>query len=192
MKNKQATYQQGPWSLADLFPLADSPELAAAIKELEKKVASFESHRATLDAAMPQKAFLQIIRGLEEITRLMHRISGYAELRFAEDTQDQEATTLLARMEQMNAELSNRTMFFSLWWKSLDDDHAGHLMQNTGDYRYWLEEMRHFKPYTLSEPEEKIVNIKDVTGSNALVVLYDTITNRYAFKVAVDLSLIHI
>ena len=37
-----------------------------------------------------------------------------------------------------------------------------------GDFRYWLEEMRHFKPHTLTEAEEKIINIKNVTGASAL------------------------
>jgi oligoendopeptidase F len=60
------------------------------------------------------------------------------------------------------------------------------LMAAAGDYRYWLEEMRHFKPHTLSEPEEKIVNIKNVTGVGALQHLYDTITNGYVFKLEVD------
>jgi oligoendopeptidase F len=59
-------------------------------------------------------------------------------------------------------------------------------MSAAGDYRYYLEAMRNFKPYTLSEAEEKVVNIKDVTGSNALVNLYDAMTNRYTFKLEVD------
>jgi oligoendopeptidase F len=59
-------------------------------------------------------------------------------------------------------------------------------MAKSGDYRYWLEEMRHFKPHTLSEAEEKIINIKDVTGANALHNLYDSITNRYVYKVEVE------
>jgi oligoendopeptidase F len=46
--------------------------------------------------------------------------------------------------------------------------------------------MRNFKLYTLGEAEEKIINIKDVTGSGALVTLYDAITNRYVFKLEVD------
>ena len=46
--------------------------------------------------------------------------------------------------------------------------------------------MRHFKKYTLTEPEEKIINIKDVTGSSAIDRLYDSITNRYTFKLTVD------
>jgi oligoendopeptidase F len=46
--------------------------------------------------------------------------------------------------------------------------------------------MRNFKDFTLSEPEEKIINIKDVTGVTALNMLYDSITNRYVFKLEID------
>jgi oligoendopeptidase F len=74
----------------------------------------------------------------------------------------------MARVQQFAAEMQNRTLFFSLWWKELDDANAERLMNEAGDYRYYLEEMRHFKPYTLGEAEEKIINIKDVTGSGAL------------------------
>jgi oligoendopeptidase F len=68
----------------------------------------------------------------------------------------------------------------------VEEANAERLMNASGDYRYYLEEIRHFKPYTLSEPEEKAINLKDVTGSNALVTLYDAMTNRYVFKLTVD------
>ena len=48
------------------------------------------------------------------------------------------------------------------------DADAERLMAGSGDYRYFLEEMRHFKPHTLTEAEEKIINLKNVTGANAL------------------------
>ncbi len=59
-------------------------------------------------------------------------------------------------------------------------------MSAAGDYRYYLEAMRLFRQHTLSEPEEKIINLKNVTGNQALTTLYDTITNRYTFKLEVD------
>jgi len=77
-------------------------------------------------------------------------------------------------------------MFFKLWWKSLDDGMAEKLIRFAGDYRYWLEKLRLQKPFTLSEPEEKIINLKDVNGVSALVSLFTTITNRYTFKLEVD------
>jgi len=45
-------------------------------------------------------------------------------------------------------------------WKNLTDAAAEKFMSASGDYRYWLEEIRHFKPHTLTEPEEKIINTR--------------------------------
>ncbi len=179
-------YTQTAWSLADLFPSADSPELLAAFTRLEEKTRAFEALRPALSEEISSEDFLDILRALEDIQRDGHRLHGFASLHFAGDTQNQAAQTLMAKMQQFFAELSNRTLFFSLWWKALPDEAAGRLMDGSGDYRYWLEEMRHFKPHTLSEAEEKIINIKDVTGASALGMLYDTLTNRYAFKLEVD------
>lgn len=186
MMIKNKTYLQTRWSLADLFPGLNSPELEAAFKEIEERVSAFEKARPELDENMAAEAFLALVKQLEEAQRLLHRLYAYAELVFAGDTQDQLAQGLLSRVEQFSAEMSNRTLFFSLWWKQISEESAARLMASAGDTRYWLEEIRHFKPYTLTEPEEKIINIKNVTGASALAMLYDTITNRYIFKIEVD------
>ena len=76
-------------------------------------------------------------------------------LSFSADTQDQVIQAFQSDVESRMAVISNRTLFFSLWWKSLDDAAAERLMAGSGDYRYWLEEMRHFKPHTLTEARRK-------------------------------------
>lgn len=186
MTDNKQTYNQSRWSLDDLYPAPNAPELENAFKQAEELVAAFEKKREALKEDIASEKFLKFVKELEEITKLLHRLNAYANLWFTEDTQNQKAQSLVARVDQVMAELSNRTLFFSLWWKGLPDKAAEQLMQESGDYRYWLEEMRHFKPYTLSEPEEKVINIKDVTGVNALVILYDAFTNRYTFKVEVE------
>jgi oligoendopeptidase F len=180
------TYTPTRWSLSDLFPAADSPEMQAAFNQLEAEVTAFESRRDQLAATISIADFMAIAQQYEDLNRLGNRIHGFAELGFNADTQDQVAQSFLMKVEQTMASVQNRTLFFSLWWKDLDDENAARLMAESGDYRYWLEEMRHFKPHTLSEPEEKIVNIKNVTGASALRNLYDSITNRYIFKLEVD------
>jgi oligoendopeptidase F len=62
---------------------------------------------------------------------------------------------------------------------------AKRLMAASGKYRYFLEEMLHFKPHTLAESEEQIINLKNITGAQALGTLYQAITNRYQFELAV-------
>jgi oligoendopeptidase F len=182
----KALIHQERWSLADLFPAPDAPEMTAALEELEARTVAFEALREQLTPDSSPGLLLDAIHQIEAISRLSQRLHGHAGLSFAEDTQSQVAQGLVARMDQLDAQTNNRLLFFSLWWKALDDENAARLMADAGEFRYWLEEMRHFKPYTLSEVEEKVINLKDVTGINALRTFYDAITNRYAFRLRVD------
>jgi len=182
----EKVFTQKRWSLADLYPTIDGPEMKRDFAALEEKVAAFEKMRPQLTDSIPLAAFMDVIHALEGIYTLAMKLGAYPELLFTEDTQSQVAMSLMGRVQQVTADVENRTLFFSLWWKELNDENAARLMKDSGDYRYWLEEMRHFKPHTLSEAEEKVINIKNVTGVNALNTLYDTLTNRYTFKVEVD------
>jgi oligoendopeptidase F len=185
MTKHDAFYNLSRWSLNDLFPSNESKEIKKTFDDLEGLICNFELHREKLSENIDSILFISIVKELETITKIIQRIGGYAELWFTEDTQNQAAQSMVAQMEQLAAEVSNRVLFFSIWWKSINDKTASNLMEGTGDYYYWLEEMRHFKPYTLTEPEEKIINIKDVTGSSALINLYDAFTNRYTFNLTI-------
>ena len=179
-------YTLSRWSLNDLYPDFNSPELESAFDQVEEQITSFEGVRGKLTPDMSAEQFLSAVRASEETTRIINKLDAFAGLAFAADTQDQATQTLQSRVQQFIADISNRVLFFSLWWKDLDDANAQRLMAASGDYRYYLEEMRHFKPHTLTEAEEKVVNIKDVTGTSALITLYDAITNRFVFKLKVD------
>jgi len=183
---KETTYTQTTWSLKDLFDGFDDPKFQATFDEIEKGVKDFQTYREQLTPGISEDLFLSIITKYENFFRLMSRLDGFAQLSFTADTQDQEAQSAVARVSQFQAEMSNQTMFFNLWWKSLDEENAQRLLAASGDYSYWLVAMRNFKDFTLSELEEKIINIKDVTGVNALNMLYDSITNRYTFKIEID------
>jgi oligoendopeptidase F len=179
-------YTQTKWSLASLYPGHDSPELQTAFDLIEEQVTSFEGVRSKLKPDMDAKQFLEILRASEETARVASKLYSFAGLSFTEDTQNQTAQTLQTRARQFLAEIENRTLFFSLWLKAVDESNARRLMDASGDYCYYLEALRLFEPHTLSEAEEKIINLKNVTGSNALITLYDSITNRYAYKIEVD------
>ncbi len=180
------TYTQTRWRLDDLFPKDDPQIVEQAFTDLDQRVSAFEGHRNTLTDAITGEAFLNILQEYEALNKQAHHLYNFASLWFAEDTQNQDAQTLLGRVEQFFATLENRTLFFSLWWKALDDENAARLLAISGDYAAYLKAMRKFKPHTLSEAEEKIINLKNVSGMQALQRLYDTITNRYVFRVEVD------
>jgi len=181
-----STFNQTSWSLSRLFSAYDGADMQAAFEELENTVSDFEKHRGDLSSEMSVSEFMEIVHKLEAIQTLAARINAFAGLSFAADTQDQEIQAFSARVDQTMALVENRILFFSLWWKEMEDFQAERFISQAGDFHYWLEEMRHFKPHTLSEAEEKIINIKNVTGVSALTKLYDSITNRYTFKIQMD------
>ena len=183
---EKSTTTQTSWSLEDLYEGFDDPRYEAAFKKIKKGAKSFQAYREQITPDISEDLFISIITEFEHFYRLMSRLNGFAQLAFAADTQDQKAQSAVARVDQFQAEVSNQTMFFTLWWKALDEKNAQRLLKASGDFNYWLVAMRNFKDFTLSEPEEKVVNIKDVTGVNALNMLYDSITNRYSFKIDID------
>jgi oligoendopeptidase F len=182
----EANLSPGPWDLSDLFSSFKAPELLQALDELEEQLQAFEALREELSDQMGAGAFARALNDYDAIVRGVSRLFAYASLRFSGDTQEQEAQVYLARFRQLAAETDNRTMFFQLWWKQLDDEAAAPLLTGAGDFRYWLESLRRQRPFTLTEPEEQVVNLKDVNGAAALLTLMSTITDRYTFKMTVD------
>jgi oligoendopeptidase F len=110
--------------------------MKAGFDELDIKVVEFEAMRPSLAPEMPEEAFLNVIHLLEAISRLANRIAEFAYLGFSANTQDQVVQAFKSDVESRMAIISNRTLFFSLWWKSLDEIAAERLMASSGDYRY--------------------------------------------------------
>lgn len=179
-------YQQEHWSLDGLFPDFGSPEMRSAREQVEQTLQLFEGYRGILSSDLDAKEFLAILQAYEELTRLISRLYGYSSLRFAADTQDQTTQTNLASVQQLAASAQNRALFFELWWKNLADEPAFHLQQSSGDYHYWLESLRRERPHTLTEAEERVINLKDVNGPAALLTLHSTITDRYTFNLLLE------
>src|ERR1041384_2676126 len=132
------TYSVKKWDLGELFPGFDSPELQAAFDNVEEQVASFEGVRGKLKNDIDAETFLDVVRASEETTRIVNRMYAFAGLSFAADTQDQNAQSLMGRVQEFVAEIQNRTLFFNLWWKDVDNASAQRLMDTSGDYRYYL------------------------------------------------------
>jgi oligoendopeptidase F len=172
----------------DLSHLAEDPvrRLETLVGEIESKVAQFESACAQLSPTMEASIFHPLLRVSEDIAAASSRISAYAYLWFSENTKHLAARSFKTKVEEKLTALQNRLVFFDLWWQSVDEDNARRLMTGTGTLRYHLATIRRFQPHTLSEPEEKIVNIKNVTGRSAVHSLYDVVTNAFTFTLPVN------
>ncbi len=179
-------YTPQRWRLDDLLAPVGTPEVEQYFKDIEARLAEIEALRDALSSEMAEATFLDLLRRYEQLYADQGRLMAYAYLWFSEDVANQDALAFRGRVQQFTAEMQNRLLFFELWWKALDDEAAARLMANTGDVRYYLQCLRLFKPHTLSEAEEKIINIKNVNGIQAVKTIYDMLTNAFKFHLTVD------
>jgi oligoendopeptidase F len=172
----------------DLSHLLKDPitECDVFVKELDTRVTRFEGMRGRLTPEMTRNVFHDLLRLHEEIAEYSAKLSAYAYLWFSHNTKDLQARAFKTKVEERLTSLQNRLIFFDLWWQSVDDDNARRLLDGSGDLRYHLESIRRYKHHTLSEPEEKIVNLKNTTGRNAVNTLYDVLTNGLTFNLPVN------
>ncbi|TAJ22996.1 MAG: oligoendopeptidase F [Nitrospirae bacterium] len=173
------------WDLTHLLK-QPSDDFDAMAKHLESLVSQFESWRERLSHDMPGQTFPEILRLAEQIAAVSTKLSAYAYLWFSEDTTNLQARAFKAKVEERLTSLQNRILFFDLWWQAVDEANATRLLGVSGDFRYHLDTIRRFKNYTLSEPEEKIINLKTITGRSAINTLYDVLTNGFTFKLTVN------
>ena len=179
-------YKLGEWNLKELVKNPKSPEFEKQIREVEEKSKRFEKIKSELKPTISEKDFQKILNDIELVSEKMSVIGGYASLSYSANTQSDEATSLLTRMSKIGSEISNRMLFFDLWWKKgIDEKNAQRLIKNSGELEQYLRHKRLVAKYALSEPEERIINTLDVTGISALVKLYDKITNSYEYSVKI-------
>lgn len=180
-------YKLGKWDLSEITKDPKSPEFQKKINEIQLLSQKFEKIKTELNPKISSKNFKKILQNLEDISEKMSLIGGYASLSYSANTQSDEATSLMTMMSKLSSDISNKILFFDLWWKTkIDENNAKRLIKDSGELSEYLKHKRLIAKYSLSEPEEKIINILDVTGISALVKLYDKITNSYQYRLKIN------
>ncbi len=144
--------------------------LAEAAELADTFAATYAGKVADLDGA----GLAAAVASLEELSDKIGRAGNYAMLRFSTDTSDPANGALLQRVQEQGAQIETKLLFFELEWAELDDDRADVLLAAPGveRARHHLKAARRYRPHLLTEPEEKILTEKGVTGSSAWARLF--------------------
>lgn len=174
----------GQWDLTGLVKDPAGSEFAQFLDAIESKVKAFEAKRASLRPDIPAAEFEEMLHVIEDIYEKLGIATSYSHLRYYANTASNEASALATRLDKTAASISNRLLFFDLWFKKgLDDANADRLINSVPTvYREYLLHKRVLARHTLSEPEEKIINTLEVTGTSALVKIYDKMSSGFEFE----------
>jgi oligoendopeptidase F len=166
------------WDLADLYAGVDDPAISRDLETALKRAQAFEaSYRGKIDVSggPAADALLAAVRELEGLSEQMDKPIIYASLVHAAKTDDPKHGALLARTREQRTAINKHLIFFDLEWVKVADDAVQRLLAEPAlaRYRHYLEQKRAWRPHYLSEPEEKILEEKAITGRAAFVRLFD-------------------
>ncbi|HSO96907.1 MAG TPA: M3 family oligoendopeptidase [Acidimicrobiia bacterium] len=165
----------------DLEPLVDGrgdDGVTDLLDDAARRAEQLTEHRGRigdLDAA----GLAALMEHLATITELVGRAGSYAALRFSVDTTDPARGALLAQVEERSTAISNELLFVELEWAALPDEHVAQIIDDPAleFCRHHLRSVRRYRPHLLSEPEERILADKGVTGRGAWARLFSEQTS---------------
>jgi oligoendopeptidase F len=176
------------WDLSDLYSDPDDPALEADLERTLEAArdfaARYRGRLASLDAAELASA----VDAFEALQEPLARAGAYAQLLFAADTSVPRHGALLQRVQERGTEIRNELLFFELEWVALEAERADALLADAplARRRHFLQSLRRYRPYVLSEPEERILSEMGNTGRHAFSRLFDELMADMKFRVERD------
>jgi oligoendopeptidase F len=166
----------------DLEPLVDGEGEGGVQSRLEDALTrahAFAGRYAGKLAELDSAGLAEAMTELAVIYELIGRAGTYAALRFSTDTAAPENGALLQQVQERETEIATTLLFFELEWAALSDERAEELLAGEGlDFcRHYLRNARRYREHLLTEPEEKILAEKSLTGASAWSRLFEELTS---------------
>ncbi|MEP0762174.1 MAG: M3 family oligoendopeptidase [Chloroflexota bacterium] len=173
------------WDLSDLYARVDDPQIEADIARTNALADDFAAIYRGKVASLDAEGLRAAVSAYEAIVEAANKLGAFAYLIWTTDAANARYGALLQRLTEWEAQLQQKLVFFELEWVNAPDEFAQAMLGDAAlaHYRHWLETTRRYQPHRLSEPEEKILAEKSVTGRSAWARFFSELmgNTRYPF-----------
>jgi oligoendopeptidase F len=162
------TSQPPAWDLSTLLPDGESGALARANQAVALAEGFARDHQGRV-AGYDAGRLAATLSELEQIHSVLILADGYASFRFDADSEPPEHGALLSAVQARAAQVQTLVNFFDLEWLEISDQRAEVLLaaSELNRYAHLLVTLRRTRPHRLTEPEERMLTEKTVTGREA-------------------------
>jgi len=162
------------WDLEPLVAGRGEDGVRAQLEEAARRADAFAARYAGKVAELDADGLRAAMEELAALSELVGRAGSYASLRFAVDTADPAIGALLQHVQERATAIQTTLLFFELEWAALEDEQAEALLADPqlAFCAHHLRSERRYRPYLLSEPEEKILNEKAISARSAWARLF--------------------
>ena len=152
---RDSVNQRDKWDLSKLFKTEQ--EWETALKKLDSEMGKIGQFRGTLGSSVERlKDFLDLMTELEMQSE---RLGNYAFLKTSEDAGNSTNQNKMARYMRSASNLASEVSFFNPELQSIDEKVINEYLSDAllKDYLIALKRILRFKPYILSDKEEKLL-----------------------------------
>ncbi len=174
------------WDLSDLYAGIDDPRIDEDVSAAEARAAAFRERYHGQVADLDGQGLAEALDTFEEIESALTRALYFAHLTFSTNMAEPARGALVARLQEKAAALETQLLFLGLEWAAVPDGAAEVVLADPAldRWRHHLRSLRKFRPYLLTEPEERILTEKAVSGVSSWSRLYEE--QLGALRVALD------
>ena len=180
------------WDLTRLYGSPDDPSLEEDIRilisESDKLIEDFKG-RIQTESVKASELKIAIERE-EDLMNRFFRLSMFSFLSHSTDSKEPAVQKLLRKIDDLESQLESKLLFLKLELSKVSEDFFNSLMNSTelADYRHHLDLIRTQRKHMLSEPEERIMVLKEITGKKAILNLYDEFTSSFTYRITTGAS----
>jgi oligoendopeptidase F len=163
------------WDLDTLVTGTTVDDLLDRADELAAELANLRGEVGELSAT----ALAEAMRRFAELEEVQGRAGYFAMLRFSENTLEPERGALMMKVQERGTAMAAQLVFFELEWAEVPGERAEELLADPAlDFcAHHLRSVRRYRDHLLSEPEERLLTEKSVSGASAWVRLFDELTS---------------
>ncbi|UCC19577.1 MAG: M3 family oligoendopeptidase [Promethearchaeota archaeon] len=178
------------WNLSDYYSDINDPQIEKDIQNIEKSAELFyQNVKGNLgDPSLTPIKLLEWYKEYEEISEKVFYLDTYSTLLYRINTLDDDVKSFYAKIDEFKVKIQEKLLFFDLELNQISDSKFEELI-NASDlknYSHALKFNRIKKPHQLSEKEEQIILMKDITGTNGFLKLYSELKSSFLFDFEVE------
>lgn len=172
------------WNLSDLYAAIDDPALDRDLNQSDAEADALDATYRGRVAALSAVELAELLAIYETLLERAYRAINFAHLAWSADTGVAAHGALLQRATERGSQLSQKLVFLELELAATTDAIAAAWLADPrlARYRHWLELVRRYRPHMLTEPEEKLLSEKAVTGRSAWVRFFDEVQSAARFN----------
>ncbi len=178
------------WDLSDFYDGLNDPKITGDIQEITTLADTFKMEvKGNLqDPMLKSEILLDWYKKYENISEKLFYLQSYSNLIYSTNNLNDEVKAFYSKVEDFSVKIQEKLIFFNLELNEISDEKFRELINSPQleKYKNALNNNRLRKPHQLSEKEEQVILMKDITGTSGFLKLYNELKSNFTYDFEVE------